>query len=92
MACYSTVGELQQIRLGRHHGLPERQDSNLSFASISNFAWKRDSIMNLASTTSSTKHSLLDPMDKNFRPEADCQLHHECNDPISRYIQRQKSP
>ena len=86
MACYSTVGEQPQSRVGRQ-GLANRQDSNLSFASISTLPWKRESILNLATAgdRQSWKHSLLDPGHKSFRPEADCQLHYECNDPISRY-------
>ena len=87
MACYCTVGEQPQSRVGRQ-GLTNRQDSTLSFASISNFGWKKESILNLASVASidrqSAKHSLIDPSHKSFRPEADCQLHYECNDPISR--------
>ena len=89
MACYCTVGEQLQSGVGRQ-GLTNRQDSTLSFASISNFGWRKESILNLASVASidrqSTKHSLIDPSHKSFRPEADCQLHYECNDPISRYI------
>ena len=86
MACYSTVGEQPQSRVGRQ-GLANRQDSNLSFSSISTLPWKRESILNLATAgdRQSWKHSLLDPGHKSFRPEADCQLHYECNDPISRY-------
>ena len=86
MACYSTVGEQPQSRVGRQ-GLANRQDSNLSFGSISTLPWKRESILNLATAgdRQSWKHSLLDPSHKSFRPEADCQLHYECNDPISRY-------
>ena len=93
MACYCTVGEQAQGGLGRQGiRLTNRQDSTLSFASISNFGWKKDSILNLASTAGqSTKHSLIDPSDKSFRPEADCQLHYECNDPISRYFQNSQT-
>ena len=83
MACYCTVGEQAQSGAGRQ-GLTNRQESTLSFASISNFGWKKESILNLASQ--SAKHSMIDPGHKSFRPEADCQLHYECNDPISRYF------
>ena len=91
MACYCTVGEQTQGGLGRQDTrLTTRQDSTLSFASISNFGWKKESTLNLASTAA--KHSLIDPGHKSFRPEADCQLHYECNDPISRYFQQPNFP
>ena len=91
MACYCTVGEQAQGGLGRQATrLTTRQDSSLSFASISNFGWKKESTLNLASTAA--KHSLIDPGHKSFRPEADCQLHYECNDPISRYFRQPNIP
>merc|ERR1711971_218201 len=56
MACYCTVGEQPQSRVGRQ-GLTNRQDSTLSFASISNFGWKKESILNLASVASIDRQS-----------------------------------
>ena len=92
MACYCTVGEQAQGGPGRQGSrLTNRQDSSLSFASISNFG--KESILNLASAAGqSAKHSLVDPGHKSFRPETDCQLHYECNDPISRYFQQPSIP
>ena len=88
MACYCTVGE-------RNKPLqPERQESvisNASLASMSSFSWKKGSIKNLDSisgseTSKRLKHFMTSPGGKQFRTEDDCSVHHECNDPIYRFL------
>ena len=88
MACYCTVGERSRPVQ------PERQEStvsNSSLSSMSSFSWKKESILNLASisgseTSKRSKHFMTSPGGKQFRTEDDCSVHHECNDPIYRFL------